>query len=95
MFSIKLMGGLGNQMFIYAFAKSVEKMGYPIAFIAQDYINSRYFESQDLKSALCSLQNRVNTTDNLNNASLLIHRLKYPRQQQCPVWRESTPPPPV
>lgn len=31
-------------MFLYAFVKSVEKMGYPIAFIAQDYINPRYFD---------------------------------------------------
>lgn len=37
MFTVQMMGGLGNQMFIYAFARSVEKMGYPIALLNYEF----------------------------------------------------------
>ena len=34
---IKLVGGLGNQMFIYAFAKQLSLKGYPILLDATHY----------------------------------------------------------
>ncbi|ANV98061.1 hypothetical protein BBW65_04250 [Helicobacter enhydrae] len=36
MFSVRLMGGLGNQMFIYAFAKAIKAQGYPVRLFYYD-----------------------------------------------------------
>lgn len=37
MITLKLQGGLGNQMFIYAFAKTLEQMGYEVCLDASIY----------------------------------------------------------
>lgn len=37
MITLKLQGGLGNQMFIYAFAKTLEHMGYDVCLDARIY----------------------------------------------------------
>lgn len=37
MLIIKMWGGLGNQMFIYAFGKALESYGYTICFDVEQY----------------------------------------------------------
>ena len=47
---VRLMGGLGNQMFIYAFAKAMSLKGYPILLDATHFKNDLHgdaFEKED------------------------------------------------
>lgn len=60
MFSVRLMGGLGNQMFIYAFAKAIKAQGYPVRlfYYDTDYNvpqthNIRNLEIVDFGIAMC------------------------------------------
>ncbi|MGX3011260.1 hypothetical protein ACWIUD_06850 [Helicobacter sp. 23-1044] len=51
-----IVGGLGNQMYLYAFGRALEKMGYSVIFDASEYKNSLplgvLVDSANLDSAL-------------------------------------------